>query len=124
MEAGSQWRIAMVVEATGGRPGRHVLDPANALARVDQVVHVLYSSRHRDRAFGAGMDRRAGVRWAEVSSGREPRISDRAAIARCRTYLSAANRPQARANQRSDHGHLAHLPIQTRALRIQGKIRP
>jgi len=82
-------KILMVVEASGGGVGRHVLDLAAGLTERQHEVHIIYSPLRMDRLFSERKQSLAGVRFVPYSLKRSPGPSDLAALKFIRSYFKA-----------------------------------
>jgi glycosyltransferase involved in cell wall biosynthesis len=76
----SKSRVLLVLEATLGGTGRHILDLANGLVSRGYEVHLVYSLMRSDPQFDSGLDRlcraRPELRTHEIAITRSVTLSD------------------------------------------------
>src|SRR5580692_1042843 len=84
-------RVLLILEATLGGTGRHILDLARGLLERDNEVHLIYSDLRADVQFQRGLER-LRTEWPEFRServriSRAVTVSDVAAFWRLFRYL-------------------------------------
>lgn len=81
-------RVLLVLEASGGGTGRHVLDLASELAQRGVEVHLAYSPLRMDTIFARGLPllQARGVRLHPIPLRRVPHPSDLRALASLLAY--------------------------------------
>jgi len=82
-------KILMVVEASGGGVGRHVLDLAAGLTERQHQVHIIYSPLRMDRQFSKRKQSLSQVRFVPYPLKRSPNPGDLAALKFIRAYFKA-----------------------------------
>jgi glycosyltransferase involved in cell wall biosynthesis len=82
-------RIALLVEATSGGVGRHVIDLAFALHGLGHSVDLLYSTGRIDERFSVGLGELAfkGVKTCEIDMRHGLHMDDLSSIHQVRQYL-------------------------------------
>ncbi len=83
-----RWKIALVLETSGGGSGRHVIDLAGELSAAGHEIHIIYSGLRLDPGFGAALKALAAVRLFELNMRRLPHPSDLLAAMRLRRYVT------------------------------------
>ncbi len=85
----SRLRVALLAESCAAGVGRHVIDLGGLLQSAGHSVHLLYSTRHIDNQFQAGVDRLrlAGVQMEPLPMRHSAHPSDLATIRQIRSYL-------------------------------------
>jgi glycosyltransferase involved in cell wall biosynthesis len=112
-------KVLIVVEASGGGSGRHVVELTDGLLGSGCEVHVIYSRLRADRAFLNGLAALIGVRTHQVPMRREPHWSDIACLWQIRRYIREAGEFEIIHAHSSKAGPLARLAaIGTDAARV------
>ena len=80
-------KILLIIEASGGGSGRHVVDLAHALIDDGHEVHVIYSPTRAEPGFVAELGNCPQLRVCAIAMKRAPHPADLAAILRIRRYI-------------------------------------
>jgi len=81
-------KVLIVVEASGGGSGRHVIELVDGLAAIGCDVHLLYSELRIDATFRAALGTMQGVHLKSVPMRREPHWSDIGCALEIRRYMN------------------------------------
>jgi glycosyltransferase involved in cell wall biosynthesis len=112
-------KVLLVLEASGGGSGRHVVELAHGLLQCGCEVHVIYAKLRADRFFLDGLAALRRVRTREVPMRREPHWSDIACLWQIRRYIGEAGPFDVIHAHSSKAGALARLAaIGTHAARV------
>jgi glycosyltransferase involved in cell wall biosynthesis len=81
-------RILLVLEASAGGAGRHVLDLAQGLINRGCEVHLLYATGRLDRMFADGVLKIRGLKIGSLHLDRHVGIRDLTAVLETRRYIN------------------------------------
>jgi len=84
----SRRKILLVIEASGGGVGRHVIDLARELDNQGHNVHLVYSSRRMEPGFRGDLEALGQVKTHQVDMRRSPHPGDLAAALKIRNYIT------------------------------------
>ncbi|MBK8176691.1 MAG: glycosyltransferase [Rhodospirillales bacterium] len=86
-------KVLIVLEASGGGSGRHVVELVHGLSKSECEVHLLYSELRADKTFRdslAALKDVKNVHLQQVPMRREPHFSDIACLWQIRRYIARA----------------------------------
>ena len=84
----SRRKILLVIEASGGGVGRHVIDLARELDKQGQNVHLIYSGLRMEAGFRGDLEALGRVKTHRVDMRRSPHPVDLAAALKIRNYIA------------------------------------
>lgn len=83
----SQMKILLLLETGGGGSGKHVLDLAEQLAKLNHDVHIIYCPLRAEQKFTNAMRSAHGVKLTAIEMGRTPSARDIKTIQVIRHYV-------------------------------------
>ena len=83
------WKILLVLEASGGGVGRHVIDLARELDRQGLRVHLIYSGLRMESGFRRDLGTLGRVNTCQIDMRRAPHPNDLVATLKIRKYIAS-----------------------------------
>jgi glycosyltransferase involved in cell wall biosynthesis len=85
----TSWKILLILEASGGGVGRHVIDLARELDQRGHTVHLIYSGLRMEEGFNSDLETLGRVNTCRIDMHRAPHLKDLAAVLQVHKYIDS-----------------------------------